>query len=79
MIYKSFSDTELFEGKTNKTYEYHILDKDINYCICDINGILPVKNWVVNRKCKEMAHVLSGSGILNVDGVIYNLKKMMLF
>lgn len=75
MIYKSFSDTELFEGKTNKTYEYHIEDKDINYCIVDISGRFPVKNWAVNRKCKEMAHVLSGSGILNVDGVIYNLKK----
>ena len=30
MIYKSFKDTELFEGSTNKTYEYNIEDKDID-------------------------------------------------
>ena len=32
MIYKSFKDTELFEGTISKTYEYNIEDKDINYC-----------------------------------------------
>ena len=41
MIYKSFKDTELFEGPTNKTYEYNIEDKDINYCIVDIDGRFP--------------------------------------
>ena len=75
MIYKSFSDTELFSGETNKTYEYNIEDKDINYCIVDIDGRFPKENWAVNRKCKEMAHILSGSGILNVEGKEYQLKK----
>ena len=75
MIYKSFKDAELFEGPTNKTYEYNIEDKDINYCIVDIDGRFPKEKWAVNRKCKEMAHILSGSGILVVEGVEYQLKQ----
>lgn len=74
MIYKSFKDTELFEGKTNKTYEYNIEDADINYCIVDIDGRFPTEKWAINRKCKEMAHVLSGSGILVIEGTTYKLK-----
>jgi len=45
MIYKSFKDTELFE-----TYEYNIEDKDINYCIVDINGRFPKKNFKIFTK-----------------------------
>ena len=75
MIYKSFKDTELFEGPTNKTYEYNIEDKDINYCIVDIDGRFPKEKWAINHKCKEMAHVLSGSGILVVEGKEYQLKQ----
>ncbi len=75
MIYKSFSDTELFEGVTNKTYEYNIEDKDINYCIVDIDGRFPEEKWAVNRKCKEMAHILSGSGVLIVENKEYRVKK----
>ena len=75
MIYKSFSQTTLFTGETNKTYEYNIEDKDINYCIVEINGRFPTKHWAINRKCKEMAHILSGEGILVVEDKTYNLKK----
>jgi mannose-6-phosphate isomerase-like protein (cupin superfamily) len=75
VIYKSFKDTELFEGKTNKTYEYNIDDLDINYCIVDVDGRFPKEKWAVNRECKEMVHVLSGSGILAVEGETYYLKK----
>ena len=74
MIYKSLKDAELFEGETNKTYEYNIEDKDINYCIVDIDGRFPKEKWAINRKCKEMAHVLSGSGVLIVNGREYKLK-----
>lgn len=69
MIYKKFKDAEVFTGKTNKTYEYNIEDKDINYCIVDIDGRFPAEKWAMNHECKEMAHILSGSGILVIDGV----------
>ena len=49
MIYKSFSETELFRGETNKTYEYHINDKDINFCIAEINGRFPKEKWIRSR------------------------------
>ncbi len=75
MIYKSFKDTEIFEGETNKTYEYNIKDKDINYCIVEINGRFPAHGFAVNKVCKEMAHILEGDGILWVDGKVYELKK----
>lgn len=75
MIYKSFKEAELFENGKNKTYEYNIEDKDINYCIADINGRSPQKGFVVNHKCKEMIHVLSGGGILFINGKTFHLKQ----
>ena len=75
MIYKKFKNSELFEGPTNKTYEYNIEDNDINFCIVDVNGRFPVEKWATNRKCKEMIHVLSGSGILVVEGIEYHLNQ----
>lgn len=75
MIYKTFNDTELFEGKTNKTYEYNIEDKDINYCIVEITGRFPFLGRLINEVCKEMVHVLDGEGILVVEGKKYSLKK----
>lgn len=75
MIYKTFGDTELFQGETNKTYEYNIEDKDINYCIAEIDGRFPKMGLAVNRKCKEMAHILAGSGVLVVEGEEYHVKK----
>ena len=75
MIYKSFEEVEMFEGVTNKTYEYNIEDEDINYCVVDIDGRFPKEKWAVNHKCKEMAHILSGSGVLVVGNKEYQLKK----
>lgn len=75
MIHKTFKDTEIFKGETNKTYEYNIEDKDINYCIVDIKGRFPVEGKLMNEVCKEMVHVLDGEGILVVEGQLYNLKK----
>ena len=75
MIYKSFKDTELFEGRTNKTYEYHIEDEDINYCIAEINGRFPTQGRAVNSECKEMAHILRGSGKIVVEGKEYLVKE----
>lgn len=75
MIYKTFKDAELFEGATNKTYEYHIEDNDINYCIVEITGRFPLKGRLTNTVCKEMVHILDGSGLIVVDNVTYELKK----
>lgn len=75
MIYKTFNETEIFKGETNKTYEYNIEDENINYCIAEINGRFPAEGFAYNEKCKEMAHVLKGSGVLVVEGKEYILKE----
>lgn len=75
MLYKTFKDTEIFQGKTNKTYEYNIEDKDINYCIVEINGRFPLNGKLMNQISKEMVHILEGSGTIVVDETTYNLKK----
>ena len=75
MIYKIFRDTQLFEGFTNRTFEYNIEDKDINYCIIDIFGRFPKEKIAVNNVCKAMAHILDGEGILWVEGKTQSLKK----
>ena len=75
MIYKTFKDTELFEGTTNKTYEYHIEDADINYCVVEIKGRFPLNGRLTNIVCKEMVHILEGEGSIVVEGKHYNLKK----
>ncbi|MDE6583747.1 MAG: cupin domain-containing protein [Clostridia bacterium] len=75
MIYKNFKDTEVFTGKTNVTYEYNIDDKDLNYCIVKVKGRFPVEGLAINHKCKQMAHILKGKGILWCEGKEYKLKK----
>lgn len=75
MIYKHFRDTKVFKSPTNTTYEYNIEDKDINYCVVDIDGRFPLHGYAVNRICKEMAHILSGSGKLMIDGESYDLQQ----
>ena len=75
MIYKTFKDTEFFEGTTNKTHEYNIEDKDINYCIVEINGRFPKEGRLMNQVCKEMVHVLEGEGTITVENNTYKLKK----
>lgn len=75
MIHKSFLDAEKFEGPTNVTYEYNIEDKDINYCIVNINGRFPLQGYAINKVCKEMAHILQGSGYIWVDGIRTELKE----
>jgi len=47
--------------------EYPLGDKDINGAVIKLTGRYPNEGRVVNRKCKEMAYVISGSGRLVVE------------
>ena len=76
MIFKSFDTTEEFsKGKTSRVFEYKIEDADINYSIVEINGRFPEEKWAINYKCKEMVHVLEGSGVFVLGGTKYDIKK----
>jgi len=48
--------------------EYPLGDKDINGAVIKLAGRYPGEGRVVNRECKEMAYVVSGSGRLVVEG-----------
>jgi len=56
-------------------YEYHLGDKDINGALIELNGRYPDKGRVVNEVCKELVHVISGKGKLNVNGEEVLLQK----
>ena len=48
--------------------EYPLDDKDINGAVIELRGRYPERGMVVNKVCKELAYVMSGSGIVNVQG-----------
>jgi len=47
--------------------EYPWGDKDINGAVIRLTGRYPDEGRVVNRECKELAYVISGSGRLVVE------------
>src|SRR6266536_2162403 len=54
--------------------EYPMGDKDINGAVITINGRYPDAGKVVNRVCKELVYIVSGTGALGIDGQKYPLK-----
>ena len=58
-----------------KAVEYPLDDADINAVAIKINGRYPNKGRTVNKVCKELVYVLSGTGQVAVEGEVINLKK----
>ncbi|MEK7648623.1 MAG: cupin domain-containing protein [Patescibacteria group bacterium] len=50
-----------------RVYEYPLEDKDINGAFVKITGREPDEGRVVNLVCKELAYVISGSGIIVIE------------
>jgi len=55
--------------------EYPNSDKDINGAIIFLEGRYPTKGRVMNKLCKELAHITEGEVMLNVEGEIINLRE----
>lgn len=55
--------------------EYDIHDKDLNIAVAEINGRYPQEGWVVNRTCKELAFVVTGSGTITIEDQQIELKE----
>jgi len=68
MKHIEFKSAEIFEKPTSKVYEYNLPDKDINWCLCDVNGRFPKQGWGLNEKCKEMVFVIKGKGKIVIEG-----------
>jgi len=50
-------------------YEYPLEDKDINGAVIVLNGRYPDKGRAVNKKCKEVAYVVKGSGRVVIESM----------
>lgn len=48
--------------------EYPLGDEDINGAVIKLSGRYPDEGRVVNEECKELAYVISGSGVLVIEG-----------
>ncbi len=61
---------------TSKFLEYSIElnDKDIDFCIIEINGRYPEQGYCTNEKCKELCYILEGKGTLNKKDEMLNFE-----
>ncbi len=66
----SFSNSSTCSG-----FEFAFGDKDLNAAVVTVNGRYPENGHLVNEVCKEIAYVLSGSGLVGVDNTIHELNQ----
>lgn len=43
-------------------YEYSLDDNDLNAAVIELKGRYPDSGRVVNKECKEIVHIIKGSG-----------------
>jgi len=61
-------------SKACTAIEYPLADKRIDGALIRLKGRYPDKGRCVNLKCKGMAYVIKGKGILEVEGKKITLK-----
>jgi len=68
--------TKVFKNSTKCTaIEYPLGDQDINGAVIELDGRYPDKGRVVNTKCKELAYVIKGQGIVSAEGKEIKISK----
>lgn len=55
--------------------EHHIKDDLIDFAIVKVMGRYPEHGYAVNRQCKEIVYIQSGSGTVTVEGVEHKLNE----
>ncbi len=55
--------------------EYPLGDKDINIVFLEVQGRYPTKGRVINEKCKELAYIMEGGGMIVVEDKKIELKE----
>lgn len=63
---------------TSSVLEYSIdlNEKNLDFCINEINGRYPEKGYCSNLECEELCYILEGNGtIYKRDGELFKLKK----
>ena len=66
----SFENSPQCRGKL-----YEIDDAELDLALIDINGRYPDAGEVVNTRCKELAYVKSGTGVVVINGQTFTLQK----
>ncbi len=74
-IIKSDGTNSFSNSNTCKGYEFPFHDKDLNIAVITINGRYPEKGYLVNEVCKEVAYVLSGTGVIGKRNSTQQLAK----
>lgn len=67
---------------TSSVLEYSIdlNEKNLDFCINEINGRYPEKGYCSNLECEELCYVLEGNGtIYKRDGELFKFKKEILY
>lgn len=54
--------------------EYPFADKDLNIALVTVDGRYPAEGHLVNEVCKEVAYVVSGTGMVGVDDETHQLE-----
>ena len=75
MEFINFKETESIIKNKNVIYEYNLKNKDINFCLCKINGRYPDKGFALNEKCEELAFIVKGKGQVCIEDKLYKLNK----
>jgi len=68
---KVLSASEAQEHKNSPActaYEYPLGDPDINAALIRLSGRYPDQGRVVNRVCKELVHIVRGTGRVTIEG-----------
>jgi len=55
--------------------KHHINDELIDFAIVKVTGRYPDQGCAVNRQCKEIVYIQSGSGTVTVDGVEHKINE----
>lgn len=54
-------------------YEYTLGDKDLNAAVIELRGRYPDSGRVVNEECKEIVHIIQGTGKVVIEDVEIDL------
>lgn len=74
IIYKNQTNTHKNSDKC-VAIEYPLNDKDISGAIIELKGRYPNKGRVVNEKCKELAYIIKGSGLINIENKEFEIQQ----
>jgi mannose-6-phosphate isomerase-like protein (cupin superfamily) len=75
MVIKKSETHKKINSNVCTVYEYLNDNKDLNVAFIEIKGRYPNSGWSFNEVCNEAYCIVSGHGIVNIEGKIFKIKK----